>query len=600
MALVEQLAEIELFSELSKKELKRVASYMTPITVKAGRDLTVQGQPGREFMIIAEGEATVRRNGRVIARFGPGDFFGELAVIAGVPPHRNRHRRHRHGGRGAQPTRVHLDARRVVEDREEGSRRGGQAAPRTGRGSRQIGETPPPEIAVVGSANLDLVVDVERVPQVGETVLGGDLRRIPGGKGANQAVAAARLGRRVAMIGRVGDDDAGEMLRAAIGSDGVDTAGLRTTPDTPSGTALIAVAADGDNAIVVSPGANGRLSPRDLEQSVAVLSGATLTLLQLEVPVDTVRAAVSLAAGTVVLNPAPASAADLPSGLLAGIDVLVPNQTELATLAGHRGEVDAEVATETGPAPERTDRRRHLGRGRCPRGGGGHRHPRGGAGGGPRGHHGGGRCVLCRARRRPRGRRRPGGSGAMGGAGRCRHDASRRCTALAPHPHRSRRPAGLIRRIPTSRLPSKGVSSGCDAHRLRPRRRRCHRAVDRCFAGQRGRDHHRQRQRRYRTHDPQRARRGGGDRTRRPRPPRRRGAARGPGDGRSSRARTHRSRRGRRPHDLARHRVRRRGGSSSSTQRGASPISTSSRSVRSPTSRSRSSATTPSPTGWAA
>ncbi|MDW3217316.1 MAG: cyclic nucleotide-binding domain-containing protein [Acidimicrobiales bacterium] len=85
MALVEQLADIELFSELSKKELRKVASFMTPITVKAGRDLTIQGQPGREFMIIAEGEATVRRNGRVLARYQPGDFFGELAVIAGVP-----------------------------------------------------------------------------------------------------------------------------------------------------------------------------------------------------------------------------------------------------------------------------------------------------------------------------------------------------------------------------------------------------------------------------------------------------------------------------------------------------------------------------------
>jgi len=85
MALIEQLAEIELFSELTKKELKKVASFMTPISVKAGRDLTVQGQPGREFMIIAEGEATVRRNGRVIAQYKAGDFFGELAVIAGVP-----------------------------------------------------------------------------------------------------------------------------------------------------------------------------------------------------------------------------------------------------------------------------------------------------------------------------------------------------------------------------------------------------------------------------------------------------------------------------------------------------------------------------------
>ena len=85
MALIARLAGIELFSELSAKELKRVASFMTPVNVKAGRDLTVQGTPGREFMIIAEGEASVRRNGRLIASLGPGDFFGELAVIAGVP-----------------------------------------------------------------------------------------------------------------------------------------------------------------------------------------------------------------------------------------------------------------------------------------------------------------------------------------------------------------------------------------------------------------------------------------------------------------------------------------------------------------------------------
>ena len=85
MALIEQLAEIELFSELSKRELKKVASLMTTVDVKEGRTLTVQGQPGREFMIIEHGEATVRRNGRVVARFGPGDFFGELAIVAGVP-----------------------------------------------------------------------------------------------------------------------------------------------------------------------------------------------------------------------------------------------------------------------------------------------------------------------------------------------------------------------------------------------------------------------------------------------------------------------------------------------------------------------------------
>ena len=194
-----------------------------------------------------------------------------------------------------------------------------------------------PEVAVVGSANLDLVVEVETVPVAGETVLGGDLRRIPGGKGANQAVAASRLGRRVAMIGRVGDDDAGAMLRAAMESAGVDTACLLATGDTPSGTALIAVGADGDNAIVVSPGANGRLSYADVESAAGVLAAAKVVLLQLEVPLEAVSAAVRCAQGTVVLNPAPAPAAMLPSDLLDRVDVIVPNQTELATMAGHAG-----------------------------------------------------------------------------------------------------------------------------------------------------------------------------------------------------------------------------------------------------------------------
>ena len=194
-----------------------------------------------------------------------------------------------------------------------------------------------PEVAVVGSANLDLVVEVERVPVAGETVLGGDLRRIPGGKGANQAVAAARLGRRVAMVGRVGDDDAATMLRLAVDSAGVDTRCLLTTDDTPSGTALIAVAADGDNAIVVSPGANGRVSAADVEAAADAIAGARVVLLQLEVPVEAVTEAARQASGKVVLNPAPAPGAPLPAELLDGVDVIVPNQTELATLAGHAG-----------------------------------------------------------------------------------------------------------------------------------------------------------------------------------------------------------------------------------------------------------------------
>lgn len=203
-----------------------------------------------------------------------------------------------------------------------------------------------PEITVVGSANLDLVVDVDHVPLVGETVLGGDLRRIPGGKGANQAVAAARLGRRVAMVGRVGDDEAGSTLRHALESDGIDTTALTTTPDTPNGVALISVDADGDNAIVVSPGANGRVDARDVAAAGALVSDAAVLLLQLEVPIEAVEAAAIAATGTVILNPAPAPSAALPAGLLAAVDVLIPNQTELATLAGHEGTVDVTVAAQ--------------------------------------------------------------------------------------------------------------------------------------------------------------------------------------------------------------------------------------------------------------
>ncbi len=209
-----------------------------------------------------------------------------------------------------------------------------------------------PEVVVVGSANLDLVVDVATIPLAGETIHGGDLQRIPGGKGGNQAVAAARLGRRVAMVGRIGDDDAGTMLRAAIASAGVDVTELLTTDSSASGIALIAVAADGENSIVVSPGANSRLSQADVESAAGVLlQTAKVTLLQLEVPVEAVTAAVRCATGVVVLTPAPAPSVPLSEDLLSGIDVIVPNQSELATMAGQTqlaesGEVDAEVAVE--------------------------------------------------------------------------------------------------------------------------------------------------------------------------------------------------------------------------------------------------------------
>lgn len=191
----------------------------------------------------------------------------------------------------------------------------------------------PPEITVVGSANLDLVVAVERHPRPGETVSGGDLRRLPGGKGANQATAASRLGRRTAMVGCVGDDDAGALLARALDEAGVDIRHLSAVPGVPTGTALITVAADGDNAIVVSPGANASLTPMSVADAAPIEDAAVL-LLQLEVPLATVTAAAQRGSGTVILNPAPAPAAPLAPDLLEAIDVLVPNETELAALTG--------------------------------------------------------------------------------------------------------------------------------------------------------------------------------------------------------------------------------------------------------------------------
>jgi ribokinase len=198
-------------------------------------------------------------------------------------------------------------------------------------------------IVVVGSANLDVVVPVPHHPATGETVLGGDHVLIPGGKGANQAVAAARLGGDVAFVGRVGDDDAGIRLRASLDAAGVDTTHLDTDPDTPSGLALIGVDDDGDNAIIVSPGANACLAPDDLDGGL--LADAAVVLLQLEVPLDTVSTAVAAATGTVVLNPAPAAL--LPDGFLDGVDVLVPNRLELRTLAGRDGD-DVDLARSLG------------------------------------------------------------------------------------------------------------------------------------------------------------------------------------------------------------------------------------------------------------
>jgi ribokinase len=196
------------------------------------------------------------------------------------------------------------------------------------------------EIAVVGSLNLDLTIRVSRLPLPGETVLGRESSRDTGGKGANQAVAAARLGRGVDLVGLVGADDDGRLLLDALAAAGVGVSAVGRHPSLPTGLALITVDDLAENTIVVSPGANGALRPAHLDAEV--IGGAAAVLLQLEVPLETVEAAALLARGTVVLNPAPAR--PLGEGLLARADVLVPNRSELGTLAGSAPPTSADEA----------------------------------------------------------------------------------------------------------------------------------------------------------------------------------------------------------------------------------------------------------------
>ena len=202
-----------------------------------------------------------------------------------------------------------------------------------------------PRIAVVGSLNMDLVVKAARIPQPGETVLGaGGIAQIPGGKGANQCYGAARLGAHATMIGCVGADSFGDILVENLASVQVDTQHIRRDPASATGTAMIVVAEDGQNSIVVSSGANGQLSPADVDRAEAAIAAADVLLLQLETPLPTVTRAAQLARAhrtTVVLNPAPAQA--LPAELLALVDVLIPNETETALLSGEPMETDADL-----------------------------------------------------------------------------------------------------------------------------------------------------------------------------------------------------------------------------------------------------------------
>ncbi len=191
-----------------------------------------------------------------------------------------------------------------------------------------------PRIVVVGSVNTDLVVRGPRIPVPGETVTGGTFLRADGGKGANQAVAAARLGADVALVARVGEDDLGTDSVAGLRREGIDVGHVTTDPEQPTGVALIMVDRAGENSILVAPGANARLEVEDVEAARSAIESADVLLTQLESPLEAVQRAVDIAGAagvTVILNPAPAR--PLPESLLAGVHVLTPNRTEAALLS---------------------------------------------------------------------------------------------------------------------------------------------------------------------------------------------------------------------------------------------------------------------------
>lgn len=192
-------------------------------------------------------------------------------------------------------------------------------------------------IAVVGSSNTDMVVKLPHLPSPGETVLGGKFVTVPGGKGANQAVAAARLGASVALVARLGRDSFGDQAVRNFESQGIDTAFIVRDLDTPSGVALIFVDSDGENEIAVAPGANARLSAADVENAMVSVQPGSTIVVQLEIPMATVVRTAELAherGCSVVLNPAPMPREGLPPGLLQHVDVVVPNQSEMRSLVG--------------------------------------------------------------------------------------------------------------------------------------------------------------------------------------------------------------------------------------------------------------------------
>lgn len=192
-------------------------------------------------------------------------------------------------------------------------------------------------ITVVGSINMDLVVGTERFPKQGETVLGNLYTTVPGGKGANQAVAAARLGGKVGMIGAVGTDPFGDDLASNLKNEGINTGGIKRV-EGPSGIANILLS-EGDNRIIVVPGANHELKPQDIDTCKRAIASSDLVVLQLEIPVPTVLRTLEIARTNrvpVILNPAPADG--FTDEFLDCEPILTPNESEAATMFGENWE----------------------------------------------------------------------------------------------------------------------------------------------------------------------------------------------------------------------------------------------------------------------
>jgi ribokinase len=190
-------------------------------------------------------------------------------------------------------------------------------------------------IIVVGSSNTDMIIKLDRIPRPGETLLGGAFVTAAGGKGANQAVGAARAGGKVTFVARVGQDMFGDQAVAGFIKDGIVVDHVTRDKTNPSGVALIFVGKDGENSIAVAGGANAKLSPADVRKAKAAFAGASVLVMQLETPLESVQAAADLAAKAgvrVILNPAPAQ--PLPDKLLQGVSIITPNETEAELLTG--------------------------------------------------------------------------------------------------------------------------------------------------------------------------------------------------------------------------------------------------------------------------